>query len=116
MSTSPNPTYARTASLTQWQKFFNQTNGIFRYPSIAGETIEHLDIDLRYLDHEDEKSIKEVEVGAVHLPLITVLTFRGGEYVQDHEERMDQIAEVLAAINPVEVRWLVGSVSKYDFN
>lgn len=105
MPESPAPTYARVASITHWQTFFHQTNGIFRYPSKEGETIEHLDIDLRYVDHELTK--EGTGGGAIHLPLVCLWTLRGGEFVQDQDERMELLAEVLAAINPIEVRWSV---------
>jgi hypothetical protein len=109
------PNTARVASLSHWARFFHPQDGIFRSPSDQGESIEHLDIDLRYVEHEyvsptvskdkDGKKIKLPLPGKVALPNVCRLTLRGGEYVQDSEERMDCLAEVLAAITPIEVRW-----------
>ncbi|ODN94249.1 hypothetical protein L198_05105 [Cryptococcus wingfieldii CBS 7118] len=106
---APAPTYARVASITHWNTFFSHDDGLFRLPSTQGATIEHLDIDLRYVgDDELAKSghrfLKSDQ--PVHIPKVCVLTLRGGEYVHDDDTRIDALAEVLLAINPVEVRWL----------
>ncbi|WVQ72467.1 hypothetical protein IAR50_002019 [Cryptococcus sp. DSM 104548] len=106
---SPAPTYARVASISHWNTFFSHDDGLFRLPSTQGATIEHLDIDLRYVgDDELAKSghrfLKSDQ--PVHIPKVCVLTLRGGEYVHDDDTRMDALAEVLLAINPVEVRLL----------
>ncbi|WWC89220.1 uncharacterized protein L201_004138 [Kwoniella dendrophila CBS 6074] len=105
-------TYAKVLSLSQWITYFHPINGIFRSPSNEGKSIEHLDIDLRYVEHEYEisKSLKqdqELPINKeINLPRVVVLTLRGGEYVQDDESRMESLAEVLSAINPVEVHWV----------
>jgi hypothetical protein len=104
------PNTARVASLSHWTRFFHPTEGIFRAPSYEGETIEHLDIDLRYVEHEypapkARHAVDPALQGPISLPNVCKLTLRGGEYVQDSEERMDCLAEVLEAINPIEVRW-----------
>ncbi|OWZ81308.1 hypothetical protein C365_00280 [Cryptococcus neoformans Bt85] len=105
---SPTPTYARIRSLSHWTTFFNQPDGLFRLPSTQGAAIQHLDIDLRFVaDHQVETVDPHLETDTpIHLPNVCVLTFRGGEYVQDDDLRMDALAEVLLAVNPVEVRWL----------
>ncbi|WRT66474.1 uncharacterized protein IL334_003433 [Kwoniella shivajii] len=104
------PTYAKVHSLNQWITYFHPTTGIFRSPSDKGESIEHLDIDLRYVEHDYHLSQNvrngEELIGDINLPRVVVLTMRGGEYVQDDESRMESLAEVLAAINPVEVQWV----------
>lgn len=104
---SPTPTYARIRSLSHWTTFFNQPDGLFRLPSTQGAAIQHLDIDLRFVaDHQVETVDPHLETDTpIHLPNVCVLTFRGGEYVQDDDLRMDALAEVLLAVNPVEVRW-----------
>ncbi|WWC62089.1 uncharacterized protein I303_104679 [Kwoniella dejecticola CBS 10117] len=113
---TPKATYAKVSSIAQWITYFHPTTGIFRSPSSDGESIEHLDIDLRYVEHEYQlpKPKKhggedEVELPlnkGINLPRVVVLTMRGGEYVQDDESRMESLAEVLAAVNPVEVHWI----------
>ncbi len=110
MSTSPSrvPTTARVASLTQWSNLFHPARGVFRHPSTEGETIEHLDIDLRYIDHgsdshDGSSSISTVE--PISLPGVCRLILRGAEHVQDSDERIGCLSEVLDAINPVEVQW-----------
>ncbi|WVF71289.1 hypothetical protein IAT40_006092 [Kwoniella sp. CBS 6097] len=112
-SPAPTPTYARISSLSHWTTFFHPTSGIFRSPANQGESIEHLDIDLRFVEHEYDNSAASkghdelLSFGhKVNLPRVVVLTLRGGEYVQDDETRMDALAEVLLAINPVEVHWI----------
>ena len=125
------PTVARVTTLSQWSAFFHPVSGLFRLPRADGSTIEHLDIDLRYIDHDrghaesdpsDGPPSKDMlqaqaqaddvsdqwaipHVGDVYLPRVCVVTLRGAELVCDTEERMDCLAEVLLAINPMEVRW-----------
>ncbi|KIR40608.1 hypothetical protein I307_05408 [Cryptococcus deuterogattii 99/473] len=105
---SPAPTYAKIRALSHWATFFNQPDGLFRLPSTQGAAIQHLDIDLRFVaDHQVETVDPRLETDTpIHLPNVCILTFRGGEYVQDDDLRMDTLAGVLLAINPVEVRWL----------
>ncbi|KAK6909983.1 hypothetical protein L486_00367 [Kwoniella mangroviensis CBS 10435] len=115
---TPLPTYAKVLSLSQWITYFHPTEGIFRSPSDQGESIEHLDIDLRYVEHDyhqplitkPAKNNDELLLPSgykdINLPRVVVLTLRGGEYVQDDESRMESLAEVLMAINPVEVHWV----------
>ncbi|WWC94291.1 hypothetical protein V866_001133 [Kwoniella sp. B9012] len=115
---TPLPTYAKVLSLSQWITYFHPTEGIFRSPSTQGESIEHLDIDLRYVEHDyhqplvtkPAKNNNELLLPSgnqdIDLPRVVVLTLRGGEYVQDDESRMESLAEVLMAINPVEVHWI----------
>ncbi|WVQ99578.1 hypothetical protein IAU59_006714 [Kwoniella sp. CBS 9459] len=111
-SPAPTPTYAKVSSLSHWTTFFHPASGIFRLPATQGESIEHLDIDLRFVEHEFDNSaakglLEELSFGQqVNLPRVVKLTLRGGEYVQDDETRMDALAEVLLAINPVEVHWI----------
>ncbi|KAL7421601.1 hypothetical protein Q5752_003370 [Cryptotrichosporon argae] len=99
------PTTARVASLAQWRHFFDPTAGVFRHPSTAGHSIEHLDIDLRFVEHADAVP----PIAQVDLPHVCKLTLRGGEFCQDDDDRMDTLAAVLFAINPVEVQWLKAS-------
>ena len=110
---APIPTVARVDSLSHWTNLFHPTTGAFRLPSTSGETIEHLDIDLRFV-HCDftDPSVKAKDgkvtllpTGAVHLPKVCLLTLRGAEHCQDCDEAMDALAEVLGAIHPIEVRW-----------
>ncbi|WWD17197.1 hypothetical protein CI109_101635 [Kwoniella shandongensis] len=111
-SPSPSPTLAKVTSLADWSTFFHPTKGIFRNPFTEGETIEHLDIDLRFVDHEYDLPLDNhglPNLPALNLPRVCVLTLRGGEYVQDDDLRIDCLAEVLLAINPVEVQWLNAS-------
>lgn len=96
------PNVARVASLTSWSKFFHPTEGVFRLPSTAGASIEHLDIDLRFVLHHPEFM---ADCGEIYLPAVHKVTLRGGEYVQDSEERMECLSEVLCALNPMEVHW-----------
>lgn len=102
------PNTARITSLAGWTKFFHPTTGLFREPSASSndhaDNIVHLDIDLRFVDHESHAAADYI-VNNVHLPNVHTLTLRGGEYVQDCDERMDCLAEVLGAISPIEVRW-----------
>jgi hypothetical protein len=138
------PTSAKVDSLTHWSKFFHPTNGIFRLPSTEGRSIEHLDIDLRFIDHEFDNlhgahhqafpkdlikaqaranGVKKISLpaanvdsgtgGDIYLPNVVVLTLRGAEHVQDSEDRMDALAEVLLAFNPVEIRWSVVTVKHF---
>nr|ODN97588.1 hypothetical protein L204_03006 [Cryptococcus depauperatus CBS 7855] len=95
------PNYAQVKSLTQWDAFFNPTDGLFRLPSTRGADVEHLDIDLRFVGDSDGLGGEPL-----HLPHVCILTLRGSEYVQEDDVRMDALAEVLLAVNPVEVRWL----------
>jgi hypothetical protein len=108
MSAQP-PTTARVASLTHWTHLFHQQTGTFRLPHTAGASIEHLDIDLRFVHFEEQPpnktSLLPTQVEDVYLPNVMKLTLRGAEHVHDSEERMDCLAEVLCAINPVEVQW-----------
>ena len=99
-------TIARVASLTQWTRYFHPTKGAFRLPSGEGETIEHLDLDLRFVQHEVENT-KEAQGLAqpLHLPHVCVLVLRGAEHVLDSEKMMDCLSEVLLAVNPTEVKW-----------
>ncbi|KIR67322.1 hypothetical protein I314_02540 [Cryptococcus bacillisporus CA1873] len=108
---SPAPTYAKIRSLSHWATFFNQPDGLFRLPSTQGAAIQHLDIDLRFVaDHQVETVDPHLETDTpIHLPNVCILTFRGGEYVQDDDLRMDALAEILLAVNPVEVRWLTAT-------
>lgn len=86
MSESPQPTCARITTLAQWKHFFHPTTGVFRSPSTEGQTIEHLDIDLRYIDHEyddtypkDPKAFQDQDrtpSPGIHLPLVSRLTLR----------------------------------------
>lgn len=98
MSTPPNT--VRVKSLSTWAHFFHPTTGIFRLPSAHGASIEHLEIDLRYVD----ESCLVADANVVFLPNVCRLTLRGGEYCQE-DERMEALTEVLFAINPVEVHW-----------
>ncbi|EIW70384.1 hypothetical protein TREMEDRAFT_15540, partial [Tremella mesenterica DSM 1558] len=102
---SPAPTYARVASLSQWSSLFSP-QGAFRAPSDQGNTIEHLDLDIRFVPSSYE-DIKQGEgIGPLVLPNVCILTLRGGEYCQDSDERMELLLEVLENVRPVEVRWL----------
>ena len=102
--TSSSPNLARITSLASWTKFFHPTTGIFRFPSEAGSTIDHLDIDLRFVEHSPE--MLDIQGCAqIYLPGVSKVTLRGGEYVQDSEERMECLSEVLCALNPIEVQW-----------
>ncbi|WVW84027.1 hypothetical protein I302_106055 [Kwoniella bestiolae CBS 10118] len=117
-ASAPLPRYAKVLSIAQWISYFHPTEGIFRSPSTQGESIEHLDIDLRYVEHDyhqplitkPAKNNEELLLPSgnkdINLPRVVVLTLRGGEYVQDDESRMESLAEVLMAINPVEVHWI----------
>ena len=100
------PTIARVASLTQWTRCFHPTEGAFRLPSSEGKTIEHLDLDLRFVQHEFEVP-KEAHGLAqpLYLPHVCVLVLRGAEHVLDNEEMMECLSEVLLAVNPIEVKW-----------
>ncbi|KAK8864496.1 hypothetical protein IAR55_001746 [Kwoniella newhampshirensis] len=116
-SPSPPPTLAKVTSLAHWTTFFHPTNGIFRHPSTQGETIEHLDIDLRFVNHEHDppQNVHDVpNLPAIDLPRVCVLTLRGGEYVQDDDLKMDCLAEILLGINPIEVRWLNAATDPYE--
>ena len=101
---APAPTFARVASLGQWANLFSPAQGVFRAPSTQGHTIEHLDIDIRFVP-TDYDAKDPSPAGDIDLPSVCVLTLRGGEYCQDSDERMDVLVEVLSAIKPVEVRW-----------
>ncbi|WWC70107.1 uncharacterized protein I206_104054 [Kwoniella pini CBS 10737] len=125
MTSGPTPraNYAKVSSIAQWLNYFHPITGIFRSSSIDGESIEHLDIDLRYVEHEYQlpkaKKINEAEIELpinkdINLPRVVVLTLRGGEYVQDDESRMQSLAEVLAAISPVEVHWINAATDPSD--
>ena len=118
------PTIARVDTLAHWTSLFHPTTGAFRLPSIDGATIEHLDIDLRYVhcNYESDESVANgtsktksiplfasaastTQMGTIHLPRVCVLTLRGAEHCQDSDEAMDALSEVLLSINPVEVQW-----------
>jgi hypothetical protein len=126
-SPSPAPTTAPVRALSHWITFFHSTKGIYRHPSTEGVTIEHLDIDLRFIAIEEDeepkkKSIRKStfdgddepttpmithmpkQIQPIWLPSVCSLTLRGGEACQE-DERMDILAEVLMAIRPVEVKW-----------
>ncbi|KAK4684353.1 hypothetical protein P7C73_g5824, partial [Tremellales sp. Uapishka_1] len=105
MTSPQQPTTARITALAHWNTFFHPTAGVFRCPSTAGASIEHLDIDLRFVAHEHGHETF-APASTVDLPRVCILTLRGGEYVQEDEGRMDCLAEVLSSIHPVEVRWL----------
>ncbi|ORX35800.1 hypothetical protein BD324DRAFT_80738 [Kockovaella imperatae] len=119
MTTSTTPTFARVSSLTHWTNLFHPVTGAFRLPSTAGEYIEHLDIDLRFVHCEFQdvgsllgpKALEKTLLpsGPVHLPKVCLLTLRGAEHCQDCDESMEALAEVLGVIRPVEVRWLNAS-------
>ena len=96
-----NPNTARITTLSSWSQFFS-AQGQFRQPSNDGAAVEHLDIDLRFIDHESHDGLT---LNDVYLPNVCKLTLRGGEYVQECDDRMDCLAEVLNAISPVEVQW-----------
>jgi len=109
---SPSPTFARVASVKHWDTLFHPKTGLLRLPNTEGKTIEHLDIDLRFINHDfddDPKdhyhSLTPNAIAEVYLPSVSVLTLRGAEHVCDHDERMDALADVLLAIRPTEVRW-----------
>jgi hypothetical protein len=104
------PTFAKVASLQQWNTLFHPTTGLFRLPNTEGKTIQHLDIDLRFVNHEDDSkdhfhSLTPMAAAEVYLPSVSVLTLRGAEHVCDHDQRMDAMADVFLAVKPTEVRW-----------
>ena len=106
------PTVARVSSVGQWSNLFHPHNGVFRLPRTEGASIEHLDIDLRFVDHEtairsgtSTPSPNGPMSGDIYLPNVAVITLRGAEHVQDHDGRMDALADVLLATRPIEVRW-----------
>ena len=123
MSTSAGPTIARVDTLAHWSNLFHPTKGAFRSPSTDGATIEHLDIDLRFVhsnynDDDDEEPVANKDIplsasavsstaqpGTIHLPKVCVLTLRGAEHCQDSDDAMEALLEVLLSLNPVEVRW-----------
>ncbi|WVR09792.1 hypothetical protein IAU60_006868 [Kwoniella sp. DSM 27419] len=114
MSTPPpSPTYARVTSLSHWTTFFHPTEGTFRLPHDLGDTIQHLDVDLRFVQ-QDTVPPAQVKALPIHLPSVCRLTLRGGEFVQDDETRMDALSEVLMAINPIEVHWVNASTDPYE--
>lgn len=107
-SPSPAPTIARVASTSQWANLFHPTEGVFRHPSTNGESIGHLDIDLRFVQYEPDSTDAPTDirhVGPIYLPRVCRLSLRGAEYVQNSEERMGCLDEVFRAINPIEVQW-----------
>lgn len=108
------PTVARVSSVAQWTNLFHPHDGVFRLPRTEGASIEHLDIDLRYIDHEtaiksgsSTPSPHNPMSGDIYLPNVAVVTLRGAEHVHDHDGRMDALADVLLAMRPIEVRWYV---------
>jgi len=110
--TSAPPTVARVSSVAQWTNLFHPQDGLFRLPRTAGASIEHLDIDLRFVDHEpvirtgaSTSSSVEPTSAEIYLPNVAVITLRGAEHVHDNDGRMDALTEVLLAIRPIEVRW-----------
>lgn len=120
MSRCPSPAPPNVAivnSLTDWTDFFHPVRGVFRHPSQAGESIEHLDIDLRFVqdEHEDANghlapgqggsSLGRMTHAPINLPHVGVLTLRGGEFVQDSDERMECLSEVLRSLKPIVVKW-----------
>ena len=98
------PTLARVSSLAHWATFFHPSTGVFRLPRTDGATIKHLDIDLRFIDHELRPESGKVK-GDVYLPHVCIITLRGAEHVCDSDDHMEALAEVLLAIKPMEVRW-----------
>ena len=104
MSLAATANTARVDSLSHWTTIFHPNTGSFRLPSTSGELIEHLDIDLRFIDHE---AGSDTPAQAIYLPRVWKLTLRGAEHVQDSEEQMACLSEVLLAIRPVEVHWWV---------
>lgn len=99
----PPPTHARVTSISEWLHFFHNDRGIFRSPSTHGRELEELDIDISFIEPQAPVPHKE----ALFLPKVAVLTLRGGDIIDDDDERMDDLAEVLAAVRPLEVRWYV---------
>lgn len=95
------PNTARITTLSSWSQFF-AAQGQFRLPSIEGANVAHLDIDLRFIDHESHDGLS---LNDVYLPNVAKLTLRAGDYTQECEDRMDCLAEVLNSISPVEVQW-----------
>jgi hypothetical protein len=85
-------------SLSTWSYLFHPTTGHYRQPH-NGDALSHLDIDIRFVD---ETCLGDA---AIHLPNVEKLTLRGGEYCQEDDERMEALAQVLNALNPVEVQW-----------
>jgi hypothetical protein len=109
------PTTAKVTSLSHWVHLFHPVSGVFRLPSSAGNCINHLDIDLRFIEYQYADPTKDRKnqhplpphVEDIYLPNVVKLTLRGAEHVHDNEDRMDSLAELLCAINPVEVQWYV---------
>ena len=107
------PTVARVDSLSQWAALFHPQTGVFRLPSTKGSTIQHLDIDIRFVDADEEALVRTARTPVtprptlqpIHLPNVCILTLRGAEHVHDSDERMEILAEVLRALKPVEVHW-----------
>ena len=95
------PNAARITTLSSWSQFFS-AQGQFRLPSTEGASVEHLDIDLRFIDHDSHDGLS---LNDVYLPNVAKLTLRGAEFCQDDDDRMDCLAEVFNAISPVEVQW-----------
>lgn len=116
---SSQPSFARVSSLTHWKTFFHPTSGLWRLPNTEGASITHLDIDLRYVDHEHDAdhpkdgpmTMTPHAVSEVYLPNVVILTLRGAEHCHDVDERMDELADILLSIKPIEVRWYVFFVS-----
>jgi hypothetical protein len=102
MSTTPTRLFtARISTLQDWFHCFDYTHGVFR--TSLGEHIDHLDVDLRFVDHDARPRPSGSPM--IRLPNVRKLTLRGGEYVQDSDDRMERLAEVMFALTPLEVRW-----------
>lgn len=108
----PPPTSARVTSISDWLHLFHNTRGQFRLPSLQGAELEQLDIDITHIEPQAPLPHKE----PLHLPKVAVLTLRGGDLLDDDDERMEYLVEVMTAIKPQEVRWYVARVSEGDAN
>ncbi|BEI85526.1 hypothetical protein CcaverHIS002_0509270 [Cutaneotrichosporon cavernicola] len=98
----PLPKNIKIKSISEWQYYFNYNYGVFRAPANQGAEVEDLDIDIAYVEAQTPGAAKE----PLFLPKVTVLKLRGGDMIDDDDERMDYLAEVLEAVKPNEFHWL----------
>ncbi|CAK9781163.1 hypothetical protein CC85DRAFT_299463 [Cutaneotrichosporon oleaginosum] len=103
----PLPKNVKITSISEWQYYFNYNYGVFRAPANQGAELERLDIDITYVEPQAPGASKE----PLFLPKVAVLILRGGDMIDDDDERMDYLAEVLEAVRPLEFQWLSDTAS-----
>lgn len=83
---------------------FHPQDGVFREPYAQGVFIEHLDIDVRFVE---PTATHDMTVLPVKMPNVVVVTLRAAQD-EDNGERVKCLVETLEDLQPCEVRWQVG--------